>query len=181
MKFSYETPRLELKVLPASMAENVLEFMERNKDIFDRYEAKRCEDFFTEEFQSKLLTCELQLFLKSQGARFYVFEKNNSDRIIGCVHFYNMRQAPYDSCLVGYKFDKDFQHRGYATEALAAALDIVFRDAKIHRVEATVMPSNTASIKLLEKLGFQCEGLLRKNICIDGRWEDHYLYALLNE
>ena len=55
----------------------------------------------------------------------------------------------------------------------------MFDDLKLHRIEAFVMPENNPSIKLLESLYFQKEGLLQKNAKIQGHWEDHILYGLV--
>jgi ribosomal-protein-alanine N-acetyltransferase len=56
-----------------------------------------------------------------------------------------------------------------------------FEHLKLHRVAAGVMPRNHASKRVLEKLGFQKEGLLRENVCINGVWEDHLQYSILQK
>jgi [ribosomal protein S5]-alanine N-acetyltransferase len=56
----------------------------------------------------------------------------------------------------------------------------VFQTLGFHRLEAACLPSNTASIKLLEKTGFKREGLARRYLRINGVWQDHLLYALLD-
>lgn len=58
--------------------------------------------------------------------------------------------------------------------------DFAFNSLKIHRIEAGVLPRNIASQRVLEKNGFEREGLSRKNVEINGVWEDHYLYGRLN-
>ena len=50
-----------------------------------------------------------------------------------------------------------------------------------NRLEAACLPRNTASIRLLEKVGFSREGYARKYLCIDGRWQDHVLYGLVRD
>jgi ribosomal-protein-alanine N-acetyltransferase len=59
-------------------------------------------------------------------------------------------------------------------------LKFAFGELGLHRVEAGVRPENTASIKLLENLGFKREGTARGMIKIDGKWEDHFVYARLS-
>ena len=56
-----------------------------------------------------------------------------------------------------------------------------FGTLKLHRIEAACIPTNIASIRLLEKTGFKREGFARKYLCIDGHWQDHLLYARLEE
>lgn len=67
------------------------------------------------------------------------------------------------------------------TEALKAAIRYIFEEWKLHRIEANIIPRNAASIRVIEKLGFEREGYCRKYLKINGIWEDHYSYALLNK
>ena len=65
-------------------------------------------------------------------------------------------------------------------EALELGNEVMFREMSLHRIEAIVMPDNTPSMKLLESLGFEQEGLMREKIYLNGCWQDHYLYAKIN-
>ena len=66
---------------------------------------------------------------------------------------------------------------------MAEALDLLagyaFDTLRLHRIEAACIPDNARSIRVLEKAGFQREGLLRSYLRINGVWQDHYLYALI--
>jgi ribosomal-protein-alanine N-acetyltransferase len=55
----------------------------------------------------------------------------------------------------------------------------VFDSLELHRLEAACLPANVASIKLLERTGFTREGMARRYLKINGVWQDHLLYALL--
>lgn len=85
---------------------------------------------------------------------------------------------------LGYLLNRHFWHQGYATEACTALIDRAF-ERGIHRIYAECDPENTASWRLLERLGFSREGHLRQNVYFhqdqDGRpiWKDTYLYARL--
>lgn len=70
---------------------------------------------------------------------------------------------------------------GFTYEAIKFALKVLKKEYKLHRVEARIMPSNIYSIKLIEKLGFSNEGLARSSIKINGEWEDHFVYAYIEE
>jgi ribosomal-protein-alanine N-acetyltransferase len=72
-----------------------------------------------------------------------------------------------------------FVRRGYMTAAVKAVLPFAFATLRLHRVEAACIPSNDASIGLLEKCGFTREGYAREYLCINGVWQDHVLYARL--
>ena len=56
----------------------------------------------------------------------------------------------------------------------------MFEEIKIHRIEANIMPINIVSIKVIEKLGFENEGLAKKYLKVNGIWEDHFHYVKLN-
>jgi [ribosomal protein S5]-alanine N-acetyltransferase len=64
---------------------------------------------------------------------------------------------------------------------VALAVDHAFGPVELHRVEATVRPENVASLRVLAKLGFRDEGLLRRYLEVDGAWRDHQLLALLED
>ena len=84
------------------------------------------------------------------------------------------------SCWLGYYLGQEHNGRGYTTEAIRLVLDYAFRDLKLHRIEAGVMPHNAGSIRVLEKVGFEREGLSKKNVRINGEWEDHLHLAIIN-
>ncbi len=180
MNLIYETDRLILKVLRPDAAKKVLCFYLDNKELFEKYEALRPDNFYTLKYQKSVLLCEYNLTVQLSAVRFYVFLKNDPDHIIGTVCFRDITRSIYDSCEVGYKFDERFWHHGYATEALIEGIDIMFGDLGLHRITACVMPENTPSIRLLESLYFKREGLLRQNARINGKWADHYLYSLIH-
>ena len=180
MNLIYETDRLILKVLRPEAAKKVLCFYLDNKELFEKYEASRPDNFYTVKYQKSVLLCEYNLTVQLSAVRFYVFLKDDPDRIIGTICFRDITRSIYDSCEVGYKFDERFWHHGYATEALIEGIDIMFGDLGLHRITACVMPGNTPSIRLLESLYFKCEGLLLQNARIQGEWADHYLYSLIH-
>lgn len=65
--------------------------------------------------------------------------------------------------------------------AVAALIPFSFGTLRLHRLEAACIPTNVASIRLLEKTGFTREGFAREYLCINGTWQDHLLYALLKD
>jgi RimJ/RimL family protein N-acetyltransferase len=82
---------------------------------------------------------------------------------------------------IGYTLAPDRQGHGYATEAVRAVLDRLFTVQGLHKVTAECDARNVASIRLLERLGFTREGLLRRHTWIKGEWTDDLLYGLLEE
>lgn len=180
MLFEYETERLQLRVLDGNSAIPVLRFYLSNQELFERYEATRANNFYTENYQRRVLNYEYNLCIRLSSVRFWVFKKHMPNRIIGTICLRNIIRGIYQSCDVGYKFDQQFWHHGYATEALKTGIAIAFEELELHRMVAHIMPENAASIQLVKRLGFQCEGIERHSAQIRGVWEDHLVYSLLN-
>jgi ribosomal-protein-alanine N-acetyltransferase len=80
---------------------------------------------------------------------------------------------------VGYVLQRRYWNRGLMSEALTAVLDWAFGELALHRIEADVDPDNRASLALLEKFGFRCEGVLRERWFVYGKWHDSVALGLL--
>ena len=93
----------------------------------------------------------------------------------------NVTHGALRSAWIGYWVASTATGKGVATAALALGLDHCFGAVHLHRVEATVRPENAASRRVLEKVGFREEGLLRRYLDVDGGWRDHLLYAITVE
>jgi ribosomal-protein-alanine N-acetyltransferase len=86
---------------------------------------------------------------------------------------------PNRRCEVGYALNRAHWGKGYVAEALAAMLEHGFAQLNLNRVEADVDPRNPASAKVLERLGFRHEGLLRERWIVGGEICDTAFYGLL--
>ncbi len=113
------------------------------------------------------------------GYALFVFSAA-SGALVGGLTLCNVRRGVTQSCTLGYWVGAKFARQGYMTAAVRAVIPFVFDSLELHRLEAACLPTNTASIKLLEKTGFQREGLARRYLKINGVWQDHLLYALLD-
>jgi len=67
------------------------------------------------------------------------------------------------------------------TAAVRTVITFAFDTLRLHRLEAACIPTNNASIRLLEKTGFVREGYARDYLCINGIWQDHLLYGRLKD
>lgn len=101
--------------------------------------------------------------------------------LVGGVTLANVRRGIVQAGTIGYWTGQQFAGRGYMTSALRVLLPTLFGELNLHRVEAACIPTNHASVRVLEKCGFAREGLARRYLCINGVWQDHYLYGLLDE
>ncbi|MEE8632884.1 MAG: GNAT family protein [Methyloceanibacter sp.] len=100
--------------------------------------------------------------------------------LVGGVTLCNIRRGVTQSCTLGYWVGAQYAQQGYMTAAIRAVVPFVFDSLDLHRLEAACLPANTASMRLLEKTGFKREGLARRYLRINGGWQDHLLYGLLD-
>jgi ribosomal-protein-alanine N-acetyltransferase len=102
-------------------------------------------------------------------------------RFRGQLTIGNVTHGALRSAWVGYWVSSEVTGGGIATGALALGLDHCFGRVGLHRVEATVRPENHASRRVLAKVGFREEGLLKRYLNVDGDWRDHLLVAMTVE
>jgi len=77
--------------------------------------------------------------------------------------------------------DEVWAGNGYIPEALVAACRFAFEELELHRLQVSIVPRNTRSRRVVEKLEFRCEGLAERYLEIAGVWEDHLRYAVTTE
>jgi RimJ/RimL family protein N-acetyltransferase len=81
---------------------------------------------------------------------------------------------------IGFIFHPDHHGRGYATEAARVLLRLAFEDLRLHRVIGRLEARNTASARVLEKLGMRREAHLVENEFVKGEWQSELVYAILD-
>jgi RimJ/RimL family protein N-acetyltransferase len=82
---------------------------------------------------------------------------------------------------IWYLVGREHWGRGVATEATRQLLRLGFVELELHRLWATCLPNNVASLRVLEKAGLRREGYQHKSQKVHGVWEDAFLYAILRE
>lgn len=102
-----------------------------------------------------------------------------SEALLGGLTLGLVRRGVAQACTLGYWMGERHAGKGHMTEAVRGALRFAFSELALHRVEAACLPSNEASRRLLERVGFQQEGMARAYLRINGNWADHLLYAAL--
>ena len=103
------------------------------------------------------------------------------DTLIGGITLANVRRGIVQAGTVGYWVGQQFTGQGMMTTALRVLLPTLFGELNLHRIEAACIPTNTPSVRVLEKCGFTREGLARRYLCINGVWQDHLLFGMLHE
>ncbi len=166
-----------IRELDVADAEALLELNQNNRTIFEGISPVTVNaSFYT--LESHLMLIENMKEARKMGSRydFGVF-LDETNKLIGTIALYKFN--PSMKCILGYSLDKDHYGKGYATEAVRRILDFAFNEVGFHRVEAGAMPRNIGSTRVLEKVGFFKEGLARDYLQINGVWEDHYMYSIL--
>ena len=113
------------------------------------------------------------------GYPFFVFSADET-ALLGGLTLSHVQRGVTQSASIGYWMGHRHAGRGYMTDAVKAVIGFAFETLRLHRLEAACLPHNAASVRLLEKTGFAREGYARSYLCIDGRWQDHLLYAVVN-
>lgn len=182
-KDTLETERLTLQVLDPSHADQVLAFLERNKDHLAIWEPVRDAEYFTLQRQAEILAEEYNKIQNGNTYKTWIFKKEDTEfqQIIGSIALAEIVRGCFQSCFMGYKMDEEFTNKGYMREAIARMVEYAFDELNLHRIEANIIPRNAASLTVAEKNGFVCEGLSRKYLYINGKWEDHVHMVRLNE
>jgi ribosomal-protein-alanine N-acetyltransferase len=109
---------------------------------------------------------------------FFIFTQPDSV-LVGGVTLSNVTRGMTQTGTVGYWMGERHAGRGLMTRAVQALVPFAFNALRLHRLEAACLPHNAASMRLLLKVGFRREGLARGLVCINGRWQDHIVFALL--
>ena len=165
-----ETPRLLLRPFEEGDYDDLYEFLSQRKD--DQFEAYP--DITYENGRE-------HLGYRVGSGDFYAMELKKTGKVIGNIYY---GKRDFDAREVGYIVNKNYQRKGYALEALKAVLEWGFAEG-LHRAYAECDPRNECSWKLLEKIGFRKEALLRQNVWFrkDGEgnpiWQDTCVYAML--
>ena len=100
---------------------------------------------------------------------------------IGIVSIMEVARRIAQTAYLGYRIFNNYWGQGYAKEAVAAIIDIGFKDLKLHRIEAGIEPGNKRSIRLAKSLKMRREGLKKHAILLRKKWVDLIMYTLTTE
>ena len=117
---------------------------------------------------------------EDQGYAFLIFREAGAT-LLGGLTISNVRRGVAQSASVGYWMGLPHVRGGHMTDALRAVVPFAFGTLGLHRLEAACLPHNASSARVLEKSGFRREGTARRYLKINDVWQDHDLYALLND
>jgi RimJ/RimL family protein N-acetyltransferase len=123
----------------------------------------------------------IEMDVQGTWFQFVIIEQLNNQLIgdIG-IHFLE-NDSENKQVQIGYTLDRRYHRNGYATEALSVIINYLMTKLKKHRIVASIDPNNTASIKLIERLGFRKEAHFIESLFFHGQWVDDLIYAILEK
>lgn len=169
-----------LRILNEDDAVDFTKMLSANKRYWTIFEPRQEASFYTVSTQAQKIKESLFQMRDRREYNFGIFESSTCN-LIGHISLYSIKRLPFSSGFIGYSIDERFTGRGIGTEAVRLVTTFAFEQVALHRVEAYVSPRNEGSIIVLERAGYHCEGLLKKLLYINGVWEDHYMYALVED
>jgi len=178
--YAITTDRLRLSVLRKSAAGKVTDYIVRNADFHKEFSQTRNHTYFTRAEQREYLASDCTGFRRGMIVPFWITVKDDQ-KIVGRLSFYNLAYGGMMSCAAGYHLDKDETGKGYMTEALEAGCEFMFREYKMHRIEAFILPENEKSLKLVKRCGFTEEGVRAAYMHINGKYRDHVAFYCLSD
>ena len=171
-----ETEHLILRQMTLDDAEFYLRhFSEPTVIELTAFEAPANIDAAREEL---LLFC-IDNFKANTGIRWGVMKKGGTD-LIGTLGFHQWVKEGGYHARAGYDLVPGERGKGIMTEAFSAVVDYAFMEMRLNRIEVLIAPENEASIRLVKKLGFKFEGILREHSLFRREFLDDAVYSLLS-
>ena len=130
---------------------------------------------------ARKITAARRDWRNDRGYALAVFSRSDPARFVGRVALNLVGRGVFQNAYLGYLIGAAFEGKGLMREAVAAACDFAFGAARLHRVQAAIMPHNDRSLRLIRALGFREEGRARHYLMIDGEWRDHLIFALTRD
>jgi RimJ/RimL family protein N-acetyltransferase len=110
----------------------------------------------------------------------FAIESKETGELIGDCALRVDEHEPYRA-EIGFTLAREYQERGFASEAVSRLLDYAFDALGLHRIVAIADCRNASSVALLERLDLRREGHFLENVWFKGGWTDEYLYAILKD
>ena len=93
----------------------------------------------------------------------------------------SVHRGPFQNAYVGYWIDQARAGNAFMSEANVILFKFAFEELRLHRLQIAIIPRNTNSRRVVEKLAIRLEGIAERYLEIDGNWEDHMRFAITIE
>lgn len=118
------------------------------------------------------------LELASNGSLGYILGIYDNNTFVGCCSLIPQHDVYRINAEIGYWIGESYWGKGYATEAVKLLIDSAFDELDLLRVYAYVFEYNTGSMRVLEKVGFEKEAIIKYSIIKEGKVFDEHLYSI---
>ena len=154
-------------------AQELLDYYVRNKEHLREFEPVRDASFFTYEMQKEILLESYRHLMTGVGSDLGIYK---DDKLIGKAKISSIVYGVFKSGILGYSIDKEYEGKGYMKEAINLVLEYAKEYLDLHRIEASVLPTNERSKGVLLSCGFEEIGINKKYLYINGKWSDHITF-----
>lgn len=168
---------ITLRLPDVDDAHPLSDLLTRNRDYFRTGEPLRSDAFYTPAHQATVITAARA---SGEEGSAYMFLIEDDGVLVGRANLSSVIRGAFQSASVGYAVDEAHAGRGIATAALRALIDIGFGRLDLHRLQGETVTGNVASQRVLAACGFQQYGTAPDYLRIDGHWQAHELYQLIN-
>ena len=151
-----------------------------NRKYLKPFEPTWPENCLSHDFYERRLRRQAYDWHRDLG-RYFIILRKDDQAIIGGMNINYILRGVAQSASLGYWIDEAEQGKGYMAEAIALTLHYGFTNMDLNRINAATILNNERSQKLLERAGFVKEGVAKSYLKIDGRFQDHILYAVCKE
>ncbi len=171
--------RVYLRLFTADDAPAYLDYLIGNRTFHEPFVPLRDQNYYTLPI-ALAVTDQRQKVEADTQYNFGIFECI-TERLVGKITLSGVVRGVFQNAFLSYDVDESVTGRGYATEAVQMLTAYALDALHLHRVQASIMPRNLASQRVVEKAGYIREGYSERYLKINDVWEDHYLYAITAE
>lgn len=174
--------RIVMRALTVGDFEQWREVRRRNHDWLTKWEPQRLPGHpdAVEDRDAFAIRCSARQRERQLGTA-YGFGIFVDGVFAGEVNLSSLQRGPFQSAYVGYWIDERHAGHGYVPEAVVLVARYAFDDLHLHRIQISIIPRNSASRRVVDKLGIRSEGLAERYLEINGVWEDHLRFAITAE
>jgi [ribosomal protein S5]-alanine N-acetyltransferase len=166
-----------IRLLTPDDAPRLAELLRRSREHLAPWDPWRPSSWFTPDGQAVAVREALEGHRDGVTVPLAVLDP--AGEVVGRLTLQHIVRGAAQSCSVGYWLDRDATGQGLMTRALTEALDAAYGPLGLHRVQADLLPSNGASRRVLERVGFYRIGRAPRMLRISGRWQDCDIYQRL--
>ncbi len=174
-----KTDNLIITVLSPDDFHLIEQYQNNNIEHLSKWEPIRLKEYFSGAATKARVDNNYKEFLSGTSVSLVGLDKNRR-RIICLCTFSNIVRGVFQACNLGYSINAEDQGKGIMFEMLQASIDHIFSEFGLHRIMANYIPTNIRSELILQRLGFQKEGLAKSYLKIAGSWQDHILTSKIN-